>query len=380
MLELGNIRHAHSHLMFFGWVTLMPFLFISRYYSRRKSETAPFLYSLTGWLFWLALATWPAFLLYGYEPVAIGTADLPISVMLSGIIMIFWYLFMGAYLLTRKTVDDPAKPFYRTALWLLIVSSIGAWSVAAAQFLAPHNALLAKASTHFFLTVFSEGWCMLFALGTLNLIIHPSNATATPSTSLKWAIGSIAAGSLFLFPYAMGTDFISPIWLGIVRAASALTLIGYIMLLIQWWPSLNKLKTLEKLPILFLAFKSLMLAFSIFLPVDLWIGKHQIQIFYLHTSLMGFVSLTLLVYLRRLLINLIPEEWPFILFCLTLVLIWISLIPLTPFWPIAFKGAWIYELAALTAPLPTLAAFLLMGMVLKRNYPSPAKAAAEETK
>lgn len=370
MLEQGNIRHAHSHLMFFGWVTLLPFLLLvyDIHYSSQASASTKVIYTLLGWLFWLSLATWPAFLLYGYEPMHIGASSLPVSVMLSGIIMLLWYGFVIYYWYCASSAKSPLRNVYTdAAIILLLASSLGAWGVAAIQFLAPHSPLLAKASTHFFLTVFAEGWCMLFGLSIINALISGHEERHYKYTKTEYAGASlIALGSLFLFPYAMGQDFMTPAWIWIVRLATLASLGGYVMLLATWRSSLLTLDLMERLPLLFLLFKIIMLLAALFIPAELWLGRHQVNIFYLHNSLLGFVTLVMVAYLRRKLRKIIPEVWPYILFYITVLLVWLSLIPMMPGFPFWALGTWIYTVAAYVSLWPGVISILLALLITIR--------------
>ena len=370
MLQQGNIRHAHSHLMFFGWVTLLPFLFLTYEFARSLPAKSRHLYSVCGWLFWLGLATWPAFLLYGYDPVPIGGMRLPFSVMLSGLIMLFWYVFVFYYWLHSRRVSSYLKNgFTHTSILLLLLSSLGAWGVAAVQFMAPHSAVLAKASTHFFLTTFSEGWCMLFGLGVLRALLTGYQSPEPPPNKSEYSgIILIASGSLLLFPYAMGQEFMTPAWNWGVRLATIATLGGYLTLIVAWRHLFRNLQLPETLPLLFLFFKILMLAAALFMPAEMWLGRHQVNIFYLHNSLLGFVSLILIAYLRRQLIELIPEAWLYYVFYFTVFLVWLSLIPMMPGFPVWALGTWIYSFAAYVSPWPGVAALILCAYAARRYY------------
>ena len=71
-LGLGNIRHAHSHLMFFGWAVPFPLVILLNYLVSKVDDRATGViwmrYSLTVALLF-GILSYPFFLLYGYRPV-----------------------------------------------------------------------------------------------------------------------------------------------------------------------------------------------------------------------------------------------------------------------------------------------------------------------
>jgi len=88
-LALTNVRHAHSHLMYFSWVTpaLMALMVA------RLPEVLPdgwsvpirrFRWPIVGTLV-LGLAAYPFFLLFGYQLVTVGSARLPLAAVIGSL-------------------------------------------------------------------------------------------------------------------------------------------------------------------------------------------------------------------------------------------------------------------------------------------------------
>lgn len=118
-LHRDDIRHAHSHLMLFNWVTPVPMLLIGRHLSTENTQQQLeyCLYAIVG----LGLASYLPFLLYGYESVPVGSADLPLSVMLSGFIMFAWYWFATIYVRESFRIENAtSRTFFDAALGLLV--------------------------------------------------------------------------------------------------------------------------------------------------------------------------------------------------------------------------------------------------------------------
>src|SRR5690625_5410640 len=123
-LSLVNIRHAHSHLMFFNWVAPVPSLFIVRHLSREAPEAARSFMKVIIFILATGIVAWLFFLLYGYRPIPVGSVSMPISVILSGVIMIGWYILVAIYLKARRTLPvTTAIHFYDASLLLLVLRS-----------------------------------------------------------------------------------------------------------------------------------------------------------------------------------------------------------------------------------------------------------------
>ncbi|SMO47921.1 hypothetical protein [Fodinibius sediminis] len=353
-LSLGNIRHAHSHLMFFGWAVPLP-LYIMRSQimsvSGRQERGTPWMkYALFGTLFF-GMASYPFFLIFGYRPVAIGTLSLPLSVILSGMVMICWYIFMGGYLKRRSLLDgEPCQSWFDSAQILLLISSLGAWSVAVVQALAPNNHLLMKGMTHFFLAAFTEGWIVLALLAILvaKFSIGQKNWPISHHVSL----GCIAIGAPLTFPYGISESLLSPTLLWTARLGGLLAAFGLFQALYVIISSSPWKKSPWVWPVALLALKALMQMGASFIPSSFLFSDHALRIFYLHVLLLGAFTLTMTGWLSVK--ASIPGRY-FSGIAVTVLLMLLSLLPLTSFWPVRWSGPWVFYAAAATALLPALA-------------------------
>ncbi|NNE71341.1 MAG: hypothetical protein HKN29_13385, partial [Rhodothermales bacterium] len=158
--ELENVRHAHSHLMYFAWVT--PALVLLIY--RRLGLDPPT--RILAVLLVLGFASYVPFLLTGYAFAQMGSMRLPISISISTSALIAWYFAVAHYRRARRTSPNAfGRPFFDAAFALLVLASLGAWGLGIIQAIDPPNPVWFQTSLHLFLDGFAMGWLMLGVLG-----------------------------------------------------------------------------------------------------------------------------------------------------------------------------------------------------------------------
>ena len=347
-LNLANIRHAHSHLMFFGWAIPLPMIFILRYLSVRTSSAIKPLKRIVGLLFFMAFVAYPFFLLFGYHPVPLPGKSLPVAAMLSGLIMLGWYAFIVYYMKARRNMkSSPALVFYDAALLMLALSSLGAWGVSLTQFFHAESALLAQSMTHFFLTTFTEGWCVLSVLGVAYDVLEVEKTCIEPNR----LVAPIVLGGPLMFPFGVSAGLLTPLLLWTARFGGLLVAAG---LLLNLRELLGREIGAWKWPLVFMALKVLMQLVAAVSPSAFWAGQPSLRILYLHTVLLGFFSLGLFTGLKFILSQIGPIRYRMIIAAVILLIA--SLLPLTRFWPHALSGAWIFTVVAVVALLPVVGA------------------------
>ena len=325
-LVLPNVRHAHSHLMFFSWVTPVPMAFIARYVVNQAPQAAGRFRTCIYTVMALGFAAFPFFLMNGYRPVSLGDAQLPLSVIFSGLVMIGWYWFIIIYLKHRRCIR-PSLPsfFYDGALIMLAVSSLGAWGVAVFQFSNVDNPMFSTALTHFFLTTFTEGWCILSALG---IIADVNNIQTTPFSG-SWLIAPIVLGVPLMFPFGMSPGLLTSTLLVSARAGAFLVAAG---LTLNLFVLSRQIKTnLWIFILILLGIKTLMQFGSSILPSSIWMGEHGLRILYLHLLLLGFASLTFFTGWHQRYSS-VSHTGLFLLYASVVILL-LSLVMLSGFWP-----------------------------------------------
>lgn len=360
-LALTNVRHAHSHLMYFSWVTPALMALVVA----RLPEVLPdgwvvpvrrFRWPIVGALV-LGLAAYPFFLLFGYQPVTVGSARLPLAAVIGSLNTFAWYGFVWAYVKTTWHAPRvlPLK-LWDAAAAFLVLASLGGWGVALAGRLGIDSLFITQAFTHLFLDLFADGWMVLALLG-LATISKPDLARSAAATQ---ALTLLIVGLPLTFLLTLPVGLVPPA----VRAVASLggVLVG-VALLIQSWllrprPSVNRW-SLWTIPLFFLMLRAVA-EIGIALPVIArWAERMNLRISYLHWLLLGFVTLGLVAAAN--------EAWPFHplkswrALTIGVILIIVSLIPLTRLWPEAWSGVWALWFAAIVTLIPVLVALIELG-------------------
>lgn len=356
-LSLGNIRHAHSHLMFFGWAVPLPLYIIMRKIVHKTDGVAKgfngMRYSIAAVLFF-GLAAYPFFLFYGYRPVAIGSTSLPFSVIFSGLVMVCWYGFMIGYWKSRTVLkDDESLPWIDGALILLTVCSLGAWGVAVIQEVAPGSHLLMKSMTHFFLAAFTEGWVVLVLCGILisELELNKRNWWISPQI----ALGVIAIGAPLTFPYGISESLLSPMLLGTARFGGGLASIGLLLVMSVVLRSGKWRDPIWIWPVTLLTLKGVMQLGASIVPSSFWLADPGLRVLYLHILLLGGLTLLVFAWFNK---RTNVSQLFFHLLGIAIGLTLITLVMFTNIWPQILSGAWIVDALALGAILPILAVII----------------------
>ena len=288
-LHLSNIRHAHSHLMFFNWITPPILIWMAasvltpgNQRSFRRFKIC--LYSMMT----LGFLSWPFFLLFGYLPVVIGSASLPIAAMLSGMVMLTWYWFAWLYFVQRNERKTSfSLLLFDAALVALVVSSLGAWGVSVYQFSSLESPLISKALTSFFLGVFTEGWVILGVLGII------WSTVTSYETAIKihqnWFWLPLLFGSMLIFPYSLDQSLLTQQMLYSAKTGLVLIILSLVLHLYALLKSSLTSSVVWLVVLLFLGLKIVFQAGAI-LPTGIWPGEHGLRILYLHLVLLGFGS------------------------------------------------------------------------------------------
>lgn len=365
-LSLDNIRHAHSHLMFFCWAVPLPMYFIIRKTEKEQLNTGArgmgLMNSMALGTLSLGLASYPFFLFYGYRPVAFAGMELPFSVILSGLVMICWYGFMFGYWKTRKNItSDLPVLFYDSSLVMLFISSLGAWGVALVQFSGMQIQLFSKVLTHFFLATFTEGWVVLVMLGILyDRLGIAMDQVKIPSSLLA---GLILFGAPLTFPYGISASWLSPQLLIAARVGGLLAAAGLALnLFVLVRNSQQNVVWYWKVVLLLLGLKAAGQLMASLIPANFWLSEHGLRIFYLHLLLLGSFSLTLFAALD----SSIRIQGALKMILTSILLVLVSLVWLTSLWPQNWFAAWLFYATTAIALLPSLAAFYYF-LVLNRQ-------------
>ncbi|MGE5262626.1 MAG: hypothetical protein ACM3S0_04540 [Acidobacteriota bacterium] len=351
-LVFTNVRHAHSHLMYFGWVTPALMAFI-----------ATRLPDVLGWplkrsfnrvilvTFIFALIAYVPFLLYGYGIAEIAGRPIPPGVIGASLNILAWYAYVWIYSVnTRGASRNRALRFWDWALLFQLLASLGAWGRGVLVALKVTDPFVTTAMVDLFLDLFSDGWFVLALLG-LAFAAYP----AADSTTARRAQWLIIIGMPVTFLLGVSVDLVpTPLRL-IGGAGGILVALGLLLTIAALWRAVGGG---WRIALAFLAIKAFAeLGLSV-PPLAAWGEAAGLRILYLHTLLLGFVSLGLLAAARDAWgqVAVRGRAW----MTVSVLVLIATLVPLTNLMPREWGGRWALEIAAIAALLPPLAAVLIM--------------------
>ncbi|MEZ4682461.1 MAG: hypothetical protein R2932_50470 [Caldilineaceae bacterium] len=290
------IRHAHSHLMYFGWVTLalmaLIWHFLPQLTGQPRPKGVPLQMAASAGL---ALLSFPAFWANGYGTTPIGSADLPLGSIAAGLNGLLWLVFVALYL--RATWRLPQRPLavqlWDWALILLVLAFSGALGLVAAVMLEIHEPLIQQLALHLFLDLLGLGWFQLALLGLLWAWLDQQGVGAPrwlPTQSLALAL--VPTFLLGLPPVLLNRDLL---WLAIAANFGA----GLLLLvhLVALWRRRDHLPTLLRYALIALLIHIGTAALLLWPGLLRWSGGTQLRIFFLHNFLLGWISSALLALL-----------------------------------------------------------------------------------
>ncbi len=287
--NFGAIRHAHSHLMYFGWVTLALMALI---WHRLPALTGRALPRGVRWQMAataiMALLSFPAFWANGYGLTQIGPARLPLGSMVAAWNGLTWFVFIWLYVRATRglAVRPAAVQLWDWALFLLLLASGGALGLMAMVFTRADNPFLQQFFLHQFLDLFAAGWFSLALLGVLwSMVEDPPRRLPTFSLALL-------VTPTFLLGISPG--LLSPLLFWVAALANA----GAALLLaahgVQLW------RRRAGLPPMIVPALAGLAVVVLVAGALLWPGmweenaSGQMRVFYLHNLLLLWVSTALL--------------------------------------------------------------------------------------
>lgn len=293
------VRHAHSHLMYFGWVTLTLMAFIWSDLPRHTGRPLP---RGVGWQMALtasvALLSYPAFWQNGYGTTQIGSANLPLGSIISTLNGLTWFLFAGLYVRATRGMANRPLPIqlWDWAIMLMLMASAGALGLVVMVVRELENPFLQQMFLHQFLDLFAVGWFNLALLGVVwsRLPAAAQGKGWLPSMSLALLLAPTFL--LGMWPTLVPLHLF---WLAAAANAGAALLMG--MHLVRLWRVRAQLPPFSWLALASLAV-TLLAAFAILIP-GVWMfgGMGQLRIFYLHDLLLGWVSTMLFLLVGQVL-------------------------------------------------------------------------------
>ncbi|MDZ7799743.1 MAG: hypothetical protein U5K81_02970 [Trueperaceae bacterium] len=342
-LSFENARHAHSHLMFFAWVT--PALMML---ALRTLHPAARGYWVAAAAVVAGLLAYLPFLTSGYHPTTLFGRELPLSMMAAGLNGAAWYAYAAVYLRARRHASDgTVRHALDAALFLLLFASLGALGLAAlgAGGLASPDWMQALVAA--FLDPFADGW---FALALLALA-YAARPDAARSRLARPAIDllsvALAVRTVARLARDTGTELAVPV-AAAAGVAAGMGLLLACMPLLQ--DEVRRRGSAWSVPLALLALKG-GIAVVLALPAgQAWSDAMALRVLWLHAYLLGGLTLGLLAAARDRFGATIAGA-PGWTTAATLVLL-AGLLPLTGVWPRGATGTWVLPVAAWTSLAP----------------------------
>lgn len=290
--NFSAVRHAHSHLMYFGWVTLGLMALIWHYLPTLTDRSVPRAVGVQmAASALLALLSFPAFWFNGYGLTQIGPAELPLGAIISGLNGILWIVFTILYFRTTWRLPERSLPIklWDWAIVLLLIAFGGALGLAGTVVADSDSIALQQIFLHLFLDLFAVGW---FNLALLGLLWAWLGEHAPP---LRW----LPSQSLALFVVPTFLLGVSPIfvsdalfWGAAVANAGAAALLA--CHLYTLWQRKKHLPLLAHFGLVILSVHIIGALFILWPNFWRWSAGTQLRIFFLHNFLLGWVSSVLL--------------------------------------------------------------------------------------
>ena len=379
-LDITNARHAHSHLMYFGWVTPALFALIAAALAR-TGVTVGGLRPLLGATFLAAFASYPAFLASGYRSATWLGADLPWSMMAAALNGAAWLAFLGLYtwssLRPAARRDEGARTvagWFDAATFLLAASLVGIVGLAGTAMGGLAEPRTTAAWVDLFLAWFGEGWFTAGVFGTAVGAMWSGAGRRRGAASLRLAALVFAIGmvlrELSTFLLALGPTA-GRVLSEAARAAEAgasvghllvgLALAGAAMTLLSWRPWRGAETALWTPALAFLLLKGVMevaLASPTFRDL---VVQANLRVLLLHAFLLGGISLAVVAAAAH---RDRASRWLAWSFAAGVLVLLAGLVPLSSLFPIGMQGLWVLHLAAWTSLGPVIAALALLGRAI----------------
>ena len=286
------IRHAHSHLMFFGWATLALMTLIWRFLARYTGQTLP---RSVRWQLRatavLALLSFPAFWANGYGLTQIGPVSLPLGAMAAALNGLTWYLFAWLYWRTSRSLTARLLPvqLWDWAILLLLLSSGGVLGLVGLIATGARSLFLQQAFLHLFLDLFAVGWFTLALLGLLWAWLE--QWVGLPDRLPVLPLALAIAPTFFL---GMSPSLVSPPLFWVAALANGLAALLLFWHVGELWRRWAYLPWLARFGVALLAVQGLMGLVVLWPGVWTWSASTQLRIYFLHNLLLGWLSGVLL--------------------------------------------------------------------------------------
>lgn len=354
-LQHGDVRLAHTHLMYFGWVTPALFALIGDVLRRRSDRPLPRLFhaAIAASLIAGVLAFGP-FASDGYQPSTILGMRLPLSMIASSLAVLAWYAWALAYALASARLHrDLALLALDAALLALLVATTGAWGLALAAFAPLASGALMDALVRFYLDTFSNGW---FAIAVVGLMAA-AHARRVDETLGRLALGALLTGTLGAALVRLGEG---PAWLEhVLRLGAAYGLL--LLAITLGLAALHERRHTHLVLVALLAAKALADGALAFDAVALRVDGLLLGVVLTHAYLLGLVTLAIVAMALE---RFGGRDAPFWLLTAAIATMLLLQLPLTLAWPLG-RGAWVLHAATWSTLAPTATMLVVAARLLR---------------
>lgn len=286
------LTHAHSHVAMLGWLYLMLYSFIVYRYIPHIRKIYHYLFLVTqiaviGMLFSFPFQGYAAF-----------------SIVFSSLHIFASYFFVKLILKDLKPFKTIDKKFIRTALWFMVISTIGIWCLPISIVIFGKNSEAYNIAIQTFLHFQFNGW---FIFGVIGLFIkYLTNHPTEKNQQLKKALGWLILSVVFTLALPISWFIKLPV-LNIINSLGVIfQLIGFYHLIIALKNPLNTflssatfyIKTLVYFILISMVIKVLFQSFSVVPEVnEASIQIRNLVIGFIHLLMLGVISGALLFFL-----------------------------------------------------------------------------------
>lgn len=351
-LPFEHLRNAHSHLMLFSWASPPLMILMTKRLKREgaKNFRERSLRRIIRANLLIGALSFGPFLVYGYKSAQLGSAKIPLTIILSTLGMFVWYAFAWVYWRARRGLEaDLTWRLWDLAVFFLALCTLGAWARGVFMGMKLGSGTLNQASIQFFVITFSFGWLGLGVLGELFRRVDPAALARVKHRKLaSWLLG---VGTPLVFLNAPMGDI--PQSLRLAGNLSSLMLgAGLCVLVIQLFKAASSRPPLPTRAMGLVGF--IMVGTAIPFLMDLG-NQLGLRVLFVHLLLLGVVTLSLLEARALELGEELGCAMP-----MGIAVLLVTMLPTTGLWPAALYRPWAYYLVAAGSSAPWLAASWLV--------------------
>ncbi len=291
-INFRYLTHAHSHIAMLGWLYLMLYAFLVHHYVKREQKVYNYLFFITqisvlGMLFSFPFQGYAAF-----------------SIIFSSIHIFASYIFVRLILKDLRPFNSDAKKFIRTALWFMVISTLGIWLIPVSIVAFGKNSDVYNAAIQVFLHFQFDGW---FLLSIFGLLIHYTQKNPLQKDPvLKKALSWLTVSIIFTLFLPVGWYIKHALFNYLNGVGVLLQLVGFYYLFTALKTPVNAffskasffIKTMGIFILASLFIKVLFQTFSIFpVVIEAAIQTRNFVVGFIHLLMLGVISGALLMFL-----------------------------------------------------------------------------------